>query len=339
MGCAIIGCGKSLPALAVANDDLTQLVDTSDEWITTRTGIKPRRIAVGETNVDMAEAAARQAMGLVEGGYCEAPIDPESIDLVVYSTCTPDVLVPSCAALVRRRLGLVNAVAFDVNAACSGFIYAMSVAESMMASSALGVAGAGRRNKVRRALVIGSERLTRITNWKDRTTCVLFGDGAGAAVLGAGKKGNPLALSFSTSPDVAALDVPGLAGTSPFAGTGRPASRLSMDGRRVFRFAVAAICDAVEGLAAKAGIAVADIDHLVLHQANERILAAAVKRLGIDDARVARTLRDTGNISSACIPLALDRLARAGELEDGDLVALVGFGAGLDIGACLLRWK
>lgn len=140
MGCAIIGCGKSLPALAVANDDLTQLVDTSDEWITTRTGIKSRRIAVGETNVDLAEAAARQAMGLVEGGYCEAPIEPESIDLVVYSTCTPDVLVPSCAALVRRRLGLVNAVAFDVNAACSGFIYAMSVAESMMASSALGVA-------------------------------------------------------------------------------------------------------------------------------------------------------------------------------------------------------
>ena len=158
-------------------------------------------------------------------------------------------------------------------------------------------------------------------------------------MLGAGKKGNPLALSFSTSPDVAALDVPGLVGTSPFMEAARPASTLSMDGRRVFRFAVAAICDAVEGLAAKTGVAVADIDHLVLHQANERILSAAVKRLGVDDSRVVRTLRETGNISSACIPFALDRLARAGSLKSGDLVALVGFGAGLDIGACLLRWK
>ena len=291
MGCAIIGCGKSLPALAVANDDLTQLVDTSDEWITTRTGIKSRRIAVGETNVDMAEGAARQAMGLVEGGYCEAPIEPESIDLVVYSTCTPDVLVPSCAALVRRRLGLVNAVAFDVNAACSGFIYAMSVAESMMATSAAGVAGAGRRNKVRRALVIGSERLTRITNWEDRTTCVLFGDGGGAAVVewDEGRAGVLATYMKNDDDDTNALtcpsafdspqpfDVNGVSKEAAVAGdpgnarideelgvteavaAGRPRQSLFMHGQTIFKFAASAMGNAIDEVCKRADVDIDDV--------------------------------------------------------------------------------
>lgn len=183
MGCTIIGCGKQLPALDVPNEELTKLVDTSDEWISTRTGILSRRVCVGEGNVDLAEGAARQALGWADGGYSERKIAPEEIDLIIYSTITPDEMVPTCAAVLRRRLGLVNAAAFDMNAACSGFIYGLTIAETMMAASASGAAGAAGRNHIRRALVVGGERLTRIVDWNDRNTCVLFGDGAGAAVV------------------------------------------------------------------------------------------------------------------------------------------------------------
>ena len=172
----------------------------------------------------------------------------------------------------------------------------------------------------------------------DRSTCILFGDGAGAAVIEAGGE-NPLAVELSTAPDVETLCVPGLAGTSPFKASTDRESVLSMNGRRVFKFGVNAICDTVNKLASDARIAVEDIDHFVFHQANERILSQAVKRLGVPDDRVVRTLRETGNISSACIPLALDRLANSGALHLGDTIALVGFGAGLDIGGYLLRWK
>ena len=183
MGCTIIGCGKQLPALDVPNEELTKLVDTSDEWISTRTGILSRRVCVGEGNVDLAEGAARQALGWADGGYSERKIAPEDIDLIIYSTITPDEVVPTCAAVLRRRLGLVNAAAFDMNAACSGFIYGLTIAETMMSASAPGAAGAAGRNPIHRALVVGGERLTRIVDWNDRNTCVLFGDGAGAAVV------------------------------------------------------------------------------------------------------------------------------------------------------------
>lgn len=180
--------------------------------------------------------------------------------------------------------------------------------------------------------------MTRALDWTDRATCVLFGDGAGAAVIGAEGE-NPLAVELSTSPDVETLRVPGLAGSSPYKTAQDRESVLSMNGRRVFKFGVNAICDTVNKLACDAGIAVEDIDHFVFHQANERILSQAVKRLGVPDDRVVRTLRETGNISSACIPLALDRLANTGALHADDTIALVGFGAGLDVGGYLLRWK
>ena len=165
MGSTIIGCGKSLPKLEVANDELKALVDTNDEWISTRTGIRSRHVAVEETATDLAEAAARQALGLADGGWREdgEAIDPASIDLVIYATITPDVLVPSAAGLLRRRLGLENAIAFDLNAACTGFVYGLTVAECMMAGSTAGAPGAAGRNPVRRALVVGAERLTRVT--------------------------------------------------------------------------------------------------------------------------------------------------------------------------------
>ena len=180
--------------------------------------------------------------------------------------------------------------------------------------------------------------MTRALDWTDRATCVLFGDGAGAAVIEAGGE-NPLAVELSTSPDVETLRVPGLAGTSPYKMAQDRESVLSMNGRRVFKFGVNAICDTVNKLACDASIAVEDINHFVFHQANERILSQAVKRLGVPDDRVVRTLRETGNISSACIPFALDRLANTGALHAGDTIALVGFGAGLDVGGYLLRWK
>ena len=367
MGCAIIGCGKSLPALAVANDDLTQLVDTSDEWISTRTGIKSRRIAVEETNVDLAEGAAREALGLAEGGYCEAPIDPESIDLVVYSTCTPDVQVPSCAALLRRRLGLSNAVAFDVNAACTGFIYAMSVAESMMAASAAGVAGAACRNKVRRALVVGSERLTRITDWDDRATCVLFGDGGGAAVVEwdedrAGVLSTYMknddddtnALTCPTAFDapqpfdangiskeaVAAGD-PGNArvdeelGVTEAVAAGRPRQVIYMHGQAIFKFAAGAMGNAIDQVCERAGVSIDDVKLIVPHQANERIIKYAAKRCGLSLDRFQVSIGERGNASSACVPMALSDAYESGRIQKGDKVILVAFGGGLTSGAVL----
>ena len=203
MGSTIIGCGKSLPKLEVANDELKALVDTNDEWISTRTGIRSRHVAVEETATDLAEAAARQALGLADGGWREdgEAIDPASIDLVIYATITPDVLVPSAAGLLRRRLGLENAIAFDLNAACTGFVYGLTVAECMMAGSTAGAPGAAGRNPVRRALVVGAERLTRVTGWSDRNTCVLFGDGAGAAVLEWNENRPGIMSSFITNAD------------------------------------------------------------------------------------------------------------------------------------------
>ncbi|MFR9169436.1 MAG: 3-oxoacyl-ACP synthase III family protein, partial [Gordonibacter urolithinfaciens] len=183
MGSALVGFGKAAPALEVQNDDLKALVDTNDEWIRTRTGIESRHVAVGESNADLAEQAAREALGWVEGGFAERCLEAGEIDLVVFATITPDTVVPSMAGLLRRRLGLENAIAFDVNAACTGFVYGLTVAEALMAASAPKTPGAVGRNPVRRALVVGAERLTRLTNWADRNTCVLFGDGAGAAVL------------------------------------------------------------------------------------------------------------------------------------------------------------
>ena len=186
--------------------------------------------------------------------------------------------------------------------------------------------------------MVAAEKMSRLVDWGDRATCVLFGDGAAAAVLSAGGQ-NPLAMRLETEPSVEILHVPGIGGSSPYDATEHPASSLSMEGRRVFKFGVNAICTSVTELAREAGVAVEDIDHFVFHQANERILSSAVARLGLDDEKVVRSLAETGNISSACVPLALDRLVRSGQLGPGQLVALVGFGAGLDTGACLLRWE
>lgn len=314
----IVGTGSALPERVVTNDELSTFLDTSDEWIRTRTGIRERRVVSEESLTDLACAASRRALEA-------AGVAAEDLDLIVCSTTTPDYIMPGQACAVAASIG-AECAAFDLSAACAGFVFALDVAEGWFA-----------RGRARRILVVAAEEMSRLVDWSDRATCVLFGDGAAACVLEAADDGL-LAMDLSTSPDMHALAAPGIAGSSPFKQGERPASILSMEGQRVFKFGVTTICSAVKRLCAEAGVELGDIDHFVFHQANERILSAAVARLKLDDAKVARTLETCGNISSVCIPLTLDNLVRTGALEEGDLVAIVGFGAGLDTGACLLRW-
>ena len=318
MGFRILGTGSALPERSVTNDDLSEFLDTSDEWIYPRTGIRRRAICTTETLDELAVDASRRALEA-------AGVTPDQLDMIICSTTSGDHLIPAEACAIAEALG-ATCPAFDISAACAGFVFALDVADGYFV-----------RGRAERVLVVSAEKMSRLVDWADRATCVLFGDGAAAAVLAAGGE-NPLATSLTTDPAVDILHVPGIAGSSPYDQTEHPANVLTMEGRRVFKFGVNAICSSVTSLCEEAGIAVSDIDHFVFHQANERILSSAVQRLGIDNAKVARALEETGNISSACIPLALDRLARAGELRAGQLVVLVGFGAGLDTGACLLRW-
>ncbi|NHM13889.1 3-oxoacyl-ACP synthase III family protein [Xiamenia xianingshaonis] len=387
MGCTIIGSGKSLPPLTVENDDLTALVDTSDEWIRQRTGIHRRHISVAESGTDLAEAAAREALGwgrsdalssvIATPGLMPAEaIDPASIDLLVYSTITPDTLVPSAASMLRRRLGLDRAAAFDVNAACTGFIYALSLAENMLAASACAADQGVGRPTMRRALVVASERLTRITNWADRNTCVLFADGAGAAVV----EWNPdrpgirsfylrndddphnaltcpaaydSVIPFATdgvTPEAMAEGNRALDSCDPalaqldaelevddLVAEGRPRQSLYMHGQRVFKFATHAMVEAVEHVLDQAGLALDDVKVFVPHQANERIIAYAAKKLGVPIERFQLSIAEWGNVSSACVPMALADAYASGRIQPGDNVVLVAFGGGFTSGAVLFE--
>ena len=313
------GTGSALPARVVTNDDLSQFLDTDDEWISTRTGIKSRPVCTTETLSDLAEAAARAALG-------NAGVSAEELDLIVCTTVSGDDLTPSCACVVQERIGAA-CPAFDVNAACAGFLYALDVVDGYFA-----------RGRARNVLVVSAEKMSRIVDWTDRTTCVLFGDGAAAAVLAAGGE-SPLFAKLTARGDHAVLNAPSVRGNSPFDQTEAPAHGLAMRGREVFKFAVTSICADVAEMCERLGIQPNDVDHYVFHQANKRILDAAVDRLGIDPAKVAVTIENTGNVSSACIPLTLDRLNRAGELKPGELVCCSGFGAGLVVATQLLRWE
>ena len=364
MGSALVGFGKAVPALEVLNDDLKALVDTNDEWIRTRTGIESRHVAVEETNVDLAETAAREALGWTDGGFAERHFDASEIDLVVFATITPDVVVPSMAGLLRRRLGLDNAIAFDVNAACTGFIYGLTVAESLMAASAPGAPGAAGRNPVRRALVVGAERLTRLTNWADRNTCVLFGDGAGAAVLEWSDERPGILSSFIVNEDdttnalscPSAFDAPqpfDAGGCAPTVAStdaaadrianelgvheaveaGRPRQTIYMNGQKVFKFAAEAMTEAVNQALDRAGISLDEVACIVPHQANERIIKYAAKKLGHPMDFFQLSIAHTGNTSAASLPMALAEAYTNGRIERGDRVVLVAFGGGFTSGA------
>ncbi|MCX7568452.1 ketoacyl-ACP synthase III [Tumebacillus sp. DT12] len=325
MPVGILGTGSAVPEQVLTNDDLALRVDTSDEWIRTRTGIRERRIADRDTaSSDLAVLAAEKAMQA-------AGITPEEIGVVICATVTPDHMFPATACLVQERIGAKQAAAFDLSAGCSSFLYALSTAVPMLQTG-----------MYRYALVIGVETLSKIMDFEDRSTCVLFGDGAGAAVLGTVEEGKGF-LSFEMGADGGG----GQLLIQQAGGSRIPASQesvlarqhyISMAGSEVFKFAVRVIGSSSEAALKKAGYTKDDIDYLIPHQANVRIIDAATNRLGLDPEKVFVNLDRYGNMSSASIPVALDEAVRTGKIQEGDLLVLCGFGAGLTWGATVVRW-
>ncbi len=324
MAIELIATGSALPKRVVSNRELEGMMDTSDEWIYTHTGVRERHIAVEETTISLGTQAARAAME--QGG-----ISPEEIELIICSTVTPDSEVPGCAPRIRRNLGIDNnAPAMDINANCTGCIYSLATARGLMETLGL-----------RTALVIGSDVLSRITNWEDRGTCILFGDGAGAFILRRSEQEGILAVHIAgrcDEDDVLTCSWP--MGETPFTGPRAPVdTKLYMDGHKVFSFAVGALIETVEHTLEKAGIQAGDLKAIIPHQANARIIKSTARRLEIPMERFYMNVEHTGNTSSASIPIALDELARSGTLQSGDLVLLAGFGGGLTYGSALIRWK
>lgn len=318
MGFSLLGTGRAAPALRVTNHDLSRMLDTSDEWIRTRTGVAERRILTDETLEELARDAAQAALA-------DAGTAPGELDLILCATVGGSYATPSLACLVQEALG-AHCPALDVNAACSGFLYALDVAEGYFA-----------RKRVKRVLVVAAEALSRVTDWTDRATCVLFGDGAGAAVLGEGE--DLLSLHLAASGNAQHLVIPRHGGCSPFARRPEPHPYLYMNGQEVFRFAVSAMCADLAAAIGAAGLAQDQVDFVLAHQANSRIIEAAKERLGIPAQRYLHNIERYGNTSAASIPMLLDENSRAGTFHKGDLLALCAFGGGFTSGACVLRWS
>jgi 3-oxoacyl-[acyl-carrier-protein] synthase-3 len=325
----IVGTGSYVPERVLTNADLEKMVDTTDEWITSRTGIKERRIAApDEATSHMATKAAQRAMEA-------AGITAEDIDLIIVATISPDTFFPSTACHVQRNLGATRAVAFDISAACAGFLYAMQIARHFINS--------GNR---RTALIIGADKLSGITNWSDRNTCVLFGDGAGAAVLTSKSPDDPdpsgLLSSIMSSDgrlsDI--LSVPGGGSAIPITPENARLrlNTIHMQGKEVFKAAVRNTCEACENAIERAGLTAKDIAVLIPHQANVRIVDAIRERLGLPPERAFLNLHKYGNTSGAAIAIALDEAVRSGAVKKGDNVLLVAFGAGFAWAASVIRW-
>lgn len=319
----IVGVGSYMPERVLTNAELEQMVDTSDEWITTRTGIRERRIvADGESTSDLAARAARQAME-------RAGVSVKDIDMLIVGTTGPDYILPSTACVTQAKLGL-TCPAFDVMAACTSFIYGLQLGTSMIEC--------GRAETV---LVVGAEALTRLIDFTDRSTCVLFGDGAGAVVLRAGEEPGVEAAVLGADGGGAEMLI------APAGGTAQPITHegvdahdqfVKMNGNEVYKFAVRVIPKATRQALSMSEHTLEDVRWLVPHQANKRIIDTIEERLGIEDERVYNNIATTGNTSAASIPMALDDLYTSGRLSPGDLTVLVGFGAGLTWGAAVVRW-
>ena len=315
----LLGTGSALPVRSVSNAELAETVDTSDEWIVERTGIRNRHIAgEGETTATLGADAARAALDA-------AGLSPQDIDLIILATATPDQTFPASATLVQAALGIDDCVAFDVAAVCSGFLYAVTVADSMIQSGA-----------AQRAIVIGSETFSRILDWEDRTTCVLFGDGAGAIVLGAeesadGKRGILSSKLHADGRHNQLLYVDGGPSTTQTVG------KLRMKGQEVFRHAVVNLASVLTEVMESAGLQTADIDWLIPHQANARILDATARKLKLSPDKVVMTVDRHANTSAASVPLALDLAMRDGRIQPGDLLVLEAMGGGFTWGACVLQ--
>jgi 3-oxoacyl-[acyl-carrier-protein] synthase-3 len=318
----VLGCGSYLPSRVLTNGELAKTVETSDEWIVQRTGIHERRIAAtGEVTSDLALHAARAALA-------HAKIDAQSIDLIVLATSTPDHTFPASAVSVQAGLGITQGAAFDLQAVCSGFVYALATVDGLL-----------RTGTFKRALVVGSETFSRILDWKDRTTCVLFGDGAGAVVLDAqeqpGTREDRGLLSSCLRSDGRYKDKLYVDGGPSSTQT---VGHLRMEGRDVFRYAVGAITDVIEAVFRDTGYTADDIDWFVPHQANKRIIDGAAHKLGIAPEKVVMTLDRHGNTSAASIPLALADAVADRRIKRGDLILLEAMGGGFTWGAALVRW-
>jgi 3-oxoacyl-[acyl-carrier-protein] synthase-3 len=314
------GVGGYLPEKVLTNDDLARMVDTTDQWITDRTGIRKRHIAAdGETSSDLATVASRRALKA-------AGVGPEDIDLIIVATATPDYTFPATATVVQQKLGITRGAAFDVQAVCSGFVYATATADNFLA-----------RGQFERALVIGAETFSRILDWSDRSTCVLFGDGAGAMVLERQEKskaGDRGVKSVHLRSDGRYRDLLYVDGGPS---TTQTVGHLKMIGNQVFKHAVSKISESVKAAADQAGIKVADIDWFVPHQANQRILSAVADRLGLDDHKVISTVAEHGNTSAASVPLALAAAIDDGRIKQNDLILIEAIGGGLTWGSALIR--
>ena len=319
IGSRLLGTGSALPKHVVSNAELAEQIDTSDEWIVERTGIRQRYIAgEDETTASLAIAASKAALD-------DAGLTPADIDLIVLATATPDNTFPATATKVQHALGCNGGVAFDVAAVCSGFLYAMTTADSLLRT------GTGTR-----ALVIGAETFSRILDWSDRTTCVLFGDGAGAVVLESPglSEGNSGVLASRLHADGAQHDLLYVDGGPS---TTQTVGHLRMRGREVFRHAVVNLAQVLGEVIEAAGVSASDLDWIVPHQANARILDATAKKLGIPPEKIVVTVDQHANTSAASVPLALDLARRDGRIKSGDLVMLEAMGGGFTWGACLLR--
>ena len=317
----IAGTGSYLPGKVLSNHDLEKIMDTSDEWIRERTGIRRRHIAAdGETTASMGLEAARRALDA-------AGIGADEIDLIVVGTCTPDKVIPATACIIQRELGISGCAAFDVNAACSGFLYGLDLANRFLMTG-----GASR------ALVIGSETLSRITNWQDRTTAVLFGDGAGAVVLEASDEQGVLATHIHADGSYEDLLQTRNGISIGFDASCEPGAYIEMQGNAVFKRAVATFDSIARETVADLDGHLDDIDWFIPHQANMRIIKAAAKKLGMSMERVVATVDEHANTSAASIPLALDLVAREGRIRRGDKILMAAFGAGFTWGSAMIRY-
>ena len=313
----VLGVGSALPERRVDNDELAQTVDTTDAWIVERTGIRSRYVAGdGETTASLATDAAKRALD-------HAGVEADGIDLIVLATATPDQTFPSSATKVQAALGIDDCIAFDVHAVCTGFLYALSVADSML-----------RSGNARRALVIGAETFSRILDWEDRGTCVLFGDGAGALVLTAEETDGGI-LATRLHADGRHNDLLFVDGGPSTTGT---VGKLRMKGREVFRHAVVNLAEVMNEVLEAAGLTSADVDWVVPHQANARILDATAKKLGLPSEKVVVTVDRHANTSAASVPLAFDTAVRDGRIQRGDVVVLEAMGGGFTWGAAALRY-
>ncbi len=317
MSVKIIGTGAYVPEKVVTNDDLSQMVDTSDEWIVQRVGVKERHISVTETAGDFAIHAAKEALA-------SAGISGSEIDLIIAATISSETLCPTVAGIVQKAIG-ASCPAFDVNSACSGFLFALDTAVSYIM-----------RGSVKKVLVIGSERLSKLVDWKDRGTCVIFGDGAGAFVIEPGD--GYLSSMLYTNGGNEVIEIPSFSGTSPFYKGEIKHPYIFMDGQETFKFAVKKIVEDIKDVTKKAKLELSDIDYIVTHQANIRIIEYAAKRLRLPIEKFVVDIEKYGNTSSASVAIAFDELHKSGKLKRGDKIVMSAFGGGLSSAACVIEW-